>query len=352
MEVTSTVDAHHNSANLDFLRSVAVLLVVISHLMPALGSPGWGGYSWGGLGMLGVALFFVHTCLVLMLSLYRQRERFGASNLAGTFFLRRFFRIYPLSIVCVCLSFGLARVGLAPDVPFSVAGLLSNLTLTQNLTGDESAPAVLWSLPFEVQMYLILPALFMLVAPSLRRGTVIVSVLWVLSTVGVLGIWFTHGNYQLIKFVPCFLPGVLAFTLLTRPRRLPFWVLPASLLLASLVFPVLVRRGVPETFLSWLTCLPLGVLLPHLKELTNATLARGAGVVAKYSYGIYLTHLWAIWFGMSRLASLPVAAQLVMFGASAALLAWLSYRLVEDPGIGLGRTLVERWMTLAQRSPG
>ena len=60
----------HDSTNLDSLRSVAVLLVFCVHLYDIWSGTGknWG-IVWH-LGQLGVLMFFVHTCLVLMWSLY------------------------------------------------------------------------------------------------------------------------------------------------------------------------------------------------------------------------------------------------------------------------------------------
>jgi peptidoglycan/LPS O-acetylase OafA/YrhL len=66
----STSDA---SANLDLLRSLAVVFVVVSHLPEAAGVPVSNGtYHLQALGLLGVGIFFIHTTLVLMLSVDRQ----------------------------------------------------------------------------------------------------------------------------------------------------------------------------------------------------------------------------------------------------------------------------------------
>jgi len=88
-----------DSYNLDLLRATAVLLVLVSHLLyalslrhPILESSGWADLIPG---PLGVWMFFIHTTLVLMMSL--ERLSAGAS-VAARFYIRRLFRIYPLSI--------------------------------------------------------------------------------------------------------------------------------------------------------------------------------------------------------------------------------------------------------------
>ena len=96
-------DSLHESTNLDFLRSVAVLLVFFSHFFSLLLGKG---EKWGflfHLGQLGVLMFFVHTCLVLMWSL--ERSNFQGWRLFVSFYIRRAFRLYPLSVVCVLLAY-------------------------------------------------------------------------------------------------------------------------------------------------------------------------------------------------------------------------------------------------------
>jgi peptidoglycan/LPS O-acetylase OafA/YrhL len=82
------------SPNLDLLRASAVLLVFVSHLPYSVGS------SWDldFLGHYGVMMFFIHTSLVLAMSLARiERQN---ENVVTSFYIRRAFRIYPLSITC------------------------------------------------------------------------------------------------------------------------------------------------------------------------------------------------------------------------------------------------------------
>src|SRR5579859_6702695 len=151
------------SANLDLLRSVAVLFVVAFHLALYFGvvRPEQRGlYS---LGHWGVLMFFVHTSLVLMRSLARLRQRFPGESLFLEFMVRRCFRLLPLSsfAVLVIALFHLPVGHL--DKGHFLAGstrsvdVLANLLLVQNLTKIESIEAPLWSLPFEMQMYLVLP---------------------------------------------------------------------------------------------------------------------------------------------------------------------------------------------------
>src|SRR5215470_9199196 len=99
LPLVETPSRTSNSANLDVLRSTAVLLVLFEHVMYAL-------MVYAPLpetilkyilpmGRLGVILFFFHTSLVLMMSMKRIS---GArrSIFVLEFYIRRAFRIYPL----------------------------------------------------------------------------------------------------------------------------------------------------------------------------------------------------------------------------------------------------------------
>ncbi len=81
--------------------------------------------------------------------------------------------------------------------------LISNLLLIQNLTYSSSIIGPLWSLPLEVQMYLVLPFLFLWKKRSFWRLLVLWLACGILGhfpqTIPALG-WFT-----LLIFVPNFL---------------------------------------------------------------------------------------------------------------------------------------------------
>src|SRR5690348_12512925 len=91
-----------SSANLDLLRAVAVLFVLISHCLRVAGlfdRPALRIWGISNLGHFGVLMFFIHTSLVLMMSLERLSKSGGST--AARFYIRRAFRIYPLAIFAV-----------------------------------------------------------------------------------------------------------------------------------------------------------------------------------------------------------------------------------------------------------
>ena len=332
-----------DSANLNFLRSTAVLAVLAAHLTTMrVSSP----HIWN-LGHLGVLLFFVHTSLVLMLSLQRQDQK-GSENRFIRFMLRRAFRIYPLSILSVLFYFFLkvpSRFVLGGLIPthVSIAGLFSNLALTQNLTYSDSVPGVLWSLPLEIQMYLMLPLLYVI---AVRRRPATMALIWIGAVI--LGtIQMNIGRLDrlnVLEYAPCFIPGVLAFCLGHRPR-FKFW--PLALIVAITAFMFAPKgAAIPK----WLVCLTVGLMIPYFQEIRTRILTVPAEYIARYSFGIYLFHSAAIWFVFTQIPTtslfLQITLSLFLTGAVSA----AAFHLIEQPMIRVG-TLVAQSVVSMKASP-
>src|SRR6185436_12026177 len=88
--------------NLDVLRTIAVMCVFGAHVS----------YIWANgnvtawqFGQLGVMTFFVHTSLVLMMSLERLYMRARGREVFRKFYALRVFRIYPLAIAWILVTF-------------------------------------------------------------------------------------------------------------------------------------------------------------------------------------------------------------------------------------------------------
>jgi len=180
-----------DSTNLDFLRATAVLLVLVSHVLFATyGQP----CDWIAkpMGRIGVLFFFVHTCTVLMLSLERRPD-------TVRFYVRRFFRIYPLSVfaVLVYAAFQIPNTGwLLNEYPkISGKDILANLLLVQNLTLSKDVLSVLWSLPLEIQMYVVLPLLY-------RFRKISIELLWI-GSAALAAIWPFMGGFRIRVLRAC-----------------------------------------------------------------------------------------------------------------------------------------------------
>lgn len=352
-------------SNLDLLRSVAVLLVFVSHLASSMKIRGL-----GDVGHFGVLLFFVHTALVLMLSM----ERLGltGSRLYTVFVVRRIFRIYPLSVLAVLLAVAF-RIPSAPWLNGYVwhgwPDLLSNLLLSQNITHSSSVLCVLWSLPFEVQMYVFLPFLYILCRsfPSLWT----ISQIWLAGVIIASVEYFvrnkTDADFLLLRYFPCFLAGVLAWRLMgTGKRQLPgaLWVLVLLAIVTLYRLEDLLRvygpnwqgilhgalRNDHSTWLppsldlvrDWVFCGITGLAIPLFSDVTSLWLNATTKRIAKYSYGIYVSHVPMLWLCFSLLHVGGIFASAALTVVLTTLISIALYRFIEHPAIQLGKHLSTR----------
>lgn len=313
------------SPNLDLLRAVAVLCVFFAHLYDTY-TRSITDLTWH-FGQMGVLMFFVHTSLVLMQSL--DRSELSGKALFTQFYLRRLFRLYPLSIVCVLLSY------LIVD-GWTLKELFSNLTLTMNLTYSESMVGGLWTLPLEMQMYLMLPLLFVWYR---NKPVYWLLLLWLVSIPFAILQPMVSGRLSVIEYIPCFLGGVIAWRMVGL-QRFPGWMWPLALAATTLVWLVSTREN--DMYFRWAFGLTLGLTIPWFRDIRSPWVNSVSSTVAKYSYGIYLSHIAAMTFAFRTLENQPEPVQWVAFVALAITLPVLAYHLIEHPMIQLGRAIIER----------
>jgi peptidoglycan/LPS O-acetylase OafA/YrhL len=340
--------------NLDVLRAIAVLCVLVDHVVIAA-SPG-DNLDWGWLGRAGVLIFFVHTALVLMGSL----ERSGGTRAGWVwrFYARRAWRIYPLAAATIVLVIALGipehTVHMAAPWPFhgpDDGTILSNLFLVQNLVPKRNVLGVLWTLPIEVQMYIALPLCFLLARRSVHAvlllilAGMIAGLAWK-AELRIPGLW----RLDMLVYVPCFLGGVLAYALLRRSQILRlspvlFFVAIGALMAAFFAM----RMRYQSLAAQWAFCLALGVIIANSREMAMSAFSRAAHVIAKYSYGIYLLHLPALWIAAAPFAGAPRAIQWLIFAILIVVLPWAAFHLIERPGIAAGQRMVHQRMP--QKTP-
>ncbi len=233
--------------NLDFVRSVAVISVVVEHTLMSLGMLKVGPFPIPFLGIMGVMVFFVLTTLVLMWSLERKPHTLD-------FYIRRVFRIYPLALatIAVVLLFHAPVAGSEHEffryAHPSLRTIWGQLTLVPNLiSGDLPIMGVMWSLPYELEMYVLLPALFF----YLRKNFAV----WPLLLIWVMTVLLTRhappNSHTFGMAIGYFLPGAMAYVGFGRwTPRLPAWLLAvflATLWVGFLFTQVSARVG-------WLVC--------------------------------------------------------------------------------------------------
>ncbi len=341
-----------SSGNLDLLRSLAVLCVMLDHLVPTMVRHGlpvaaplvaWTAH----LGQAGVLAFFVHTSLVLMFSLdklaHESRGREGHARLTARFYVRRLMRIYPLAWMAIALVLlcHLPAMTWRETPPVTLSVVIANLLLVQNLVTGQSVLGPLWSLPYEVEMYVVLPALYLLA----RRPTgprVLVAMIVLSSAIGLWLASVTGGRLNMVAYLPVFLCGVACHA----------WRRHGRAVLSARLWPVLIgalilgyaalhlQRDRPDPALGWLFGALLSLAILHSREVPPSRWhVPVAQVVARYSYGLYLLHVPVLHlvFQLWQPASLPLAV-LAYFGLTAAA-SCLAYHLIEAPMVTLGQRL-------------
>jgi peptidoglycan/LPS O-acetylase OafA/YrhL len=343
--------AQYENPNLDFLRSLAVLLVVGFHLWlyllqnHQLREVSILGMKVHQMGQWGVLIFFVHTSLVLMFSLERQQIQFPSVPIYPLFLIRRAFRIYPLSIaiVLIVVVLSLPVEHLVDGVfrttdEFSLKDFISNIFLIQNLSGSDSIIAPLWSLPYEVQMYIFLPALYILASST--RSILSILLVWVSAAcLALLGARLRgFGFPNPLVYAPCFLAGIVAYKFTKFPRL----ELPATLWPIAVGVLTRIYLSNPGQKTGWGCCLLLGIAVPQFREMTSPTFRKLFHIIAKYSFGIYLTHFICLWLAFQQLRWLPMWAEWVVLIGTITLFPLISYHLLEEPMIRFGRNAVGR----------
>lgn len=261
------------------------------------------------------------------------------------FYVRRIFRIYPLSIlvvIFVCLLH-------IPDQPFSTSlpgrysalNIVSNLLLLQNFVGF-TVTGPLWSLPFEIQMYVLLPAFYLL---ARRPGStrILVGLIGCFAVIAV-SCYLLTGKLHFLAFIPCFLSGIVAYSLRNRLRprvKAAYWAffVPILLLLAAAGCVIWPKE---EYVCGWILSLFLGGSVYAFHDSTSATWNAITKNVAKYSYGLYLLHVPSLWLVFKVMGITGPVAGTSTWLVMVALASFLAFHAIEDPMIQYGKRLTRK----------
>jgi peptidoglycan/LPS O-acetylase OafA/YrhL len=219
--------------------------------------------------------------------------------------------------------------------------------LFQNFFAVPSVPDQLWSLPYEVQMYLLLPVLFWATRNmKSEKFFVYLTIIFTVSFVVAPRLfkikhqaffgYFALPNIPL--YFSCFLPGIWAYLRFQEGMRptMRSGLLWMVLSLATLMAPFTYREEY-----RLIQALLIGATIPMVIDNASSIIKRGSHLIAKYSYGIYLFHMipMVLYFrydwGPAEIIKLP--ACIAMWFA----LPVIAYHLIEEPFIKLGKRLAQ-----------
>ena len=336
----------HHRPDIDGLRGVAILGVVLFHISPALLPNGF----------FGVDLFFVISGYLISELIFRQvaAQDFSLAN----FYMRRVLRLFPALIVVLSAALAAGWYCLYPNELRSFGGLLAtSSTFTVNLqlaiTDDYFRPSSylvpllhLWSLAVEEQFYLLWPPLLLC---ALRRRWPLLPLILLLAVASFAAHCVAAGGTEIHSYY-------------LMPLR--WWELAAGAILAHPATQVLQGKYLDSRGRNVLSVLGFSAfvlvvchhqqdaaatpgafaLLPVLAATAMLAAGRQAWVnrwllthplaanLGKISYPLYLWH-WpllclATLFNYDAPPTLTTSVSLTVI---ALLLAWATYRFVETP---------------------
>jgi peptidoglycan/LPS O-acetylase OafA/YrhL len=93
---------------------------------------------------------------------------------------------------------------------------------------------------------------------------------------------------------------------------------------------------------DWFFCAAVGLAIPMFLEVRSRWLKSISKLIARYSYGIYVSHVPILWFCFTRvhLGSAAVSALLAVLLTTA--ISVFVYHWIEDPAIQVGKRLTTR----------
>lgn len=341
--------------DIDGLRAIAVLPVLLYHAFPTA-APG---------GFYGVDIFFVISGYLITGIIHKQMlsNTFSIAD----FYARRIRRIFPALITVVLVTFLIAWFLLPPrelkSLGTNIAGgavFIQNFILLGqvgyfDLAAEKKPLLHLWSLAIEEQYYIVWPLLLMLIGSWRRRSLAITAALAAASFVACLIVQPRWPDYAF------YLPVTRAWELLIG-SGLALWTngrmsapAPRDRIgrLACELVAAVAMLGIVMAFwrFSRLTPHPgVRTLLPVLGAAaliaTNGTLihryilsAAPVVFVGLISYPLYLWHYPLMAYARIHFVDgVPIWVMIALIGVSM-VLAWLTYRLIERP-IRFGRRLV------------
>ena len=174
--VSAVITTHHSARStgslshkltgripsLDGLRTISILLVIVSHLTIRArhGGPGRNlMLAFTANGGVGVLFFFVISGFLITTLLLRESDQFQRVSLER-FYIRRAFRILPAFMGFMLIAFTLASLGVISVNP---ASFIRAFTMTSDYQRHPDwYVGHIWSLSVEEQFYLIWPALFVI----------------------------------------------------------------------------------------------------------------------------------------------------------------------------------------------
>lgn len=308
-------------------------MVIATHLQAGLFRHPWK-YNWMNLGGHGVTIFFalsgfLITSRVLASSAFSLRD----------FYRRRFFRLAPAAVVYLL---AIVLVGMVLRIHLIGSDMWACLLLFRNYVAENSANAMtshFWSLSIEEQFYIAWPAVLLFAG---RRRS-----LWI-AIAGACGLalwrvehwsyYLTHGLHSEAR-LDALMTGCALALILERPSIRELFIQHNRALLAAALAVLLYAIWRYQILMPLYESVAIATLLgctslaprSAIGQLLEMKPVRAIGAM---SYSLYL---WQEFFLIPHWRLLTPAMIVMLF-----VTAYMSYRLVEPPGIEYARRRAAR----------
>ena len=328
--VKTKAHTHHRIFGLDLLRSLAIILVLVTHTLPILDR----NYAYYKLpvytGFIGVELFFILSGFLIGTILLKIHNREGEFKFRGVkyFWIRRWFRTLPnyylMYIVYAVLFFRVNHI-----LVFTHIKYLSYLVFLQNTFSFHPHDffLVAWSLSIEEWFYITFPLILFFITKFFIRNKMksfFITIL-IFVVVSLIARFYsalnlnTEWDQGFRKFVPLRLDGIgfgvlIAFIKFYYPKiwkeKVKIYALSGALLFILLMIlfnlyyvsifdPIKLDTEIQanfflKTIFFTLISFSIALLLPYfysIKIKQNSVILIAVTFISEVSYSVYLNHI-------------------------------------------------------------
>jgi exopolysaccharide production protein ExoZ len=330
--------------SLDYLRGIAALSVMVYHY-----------YSWtiseisltgltSKIGIYAVSIFYILSGLTLY-NVYINNSELTVSNLKG-FFIKRFFRIYPLLWLIILLTVFLTHE------PLALKTLILNFTgLFGILDWGRYIGTGVWSIGNELAFYLMFPVFWYTIVK--RKFLILVFILCVIF------LWFAffglNSNEKLsvqwtmyvnpLNQVLLFIAGICIGKYSGRLEVPKAMIIFFLALISFILYPaqgINLVTGIDRIVLTLISvAICLGVF--HLNRIQNTRIHDVFKWLGDCSYSIYLIHpvVYHVIINQSNIALVPLKFLLPLAVVGTFFASYVSFRFYEKKFVRIGAKIAE-----------